>query len=123
MNLSSKRSVRKYYLNDDEYNDLLKRVDDSRHNQVGAYVRDILLKENKSIRHINPSEFLREVSNLAIQVNKTGTNINQLAKHANEMRLNNMLRPELADAIYEIISDYVKKQDLILDKLKELIKV
>ena len=118
-----KRKLRKYYMNDAEYAALLERVKDSRHNQVGAYVRDILLQETKSVRHVNPIRFLKEISSLAIQVNKVGTNINQLSKHANEMAKNKMVRPELADAIMETLDIYIAQQKAIMERLKELIKV
>ena len=116
-----KRKYYKYYLNEKEEKKLVSRMKDSRYSTKSEFVRSIILAENDKPRHLHPVQFFNDIGALANQVNKVGVNVNQLAKFANEMALQNMVRPELLEDIKQTMQAYTKQQEEIMSKLKELI--
>lgn len=115
-----KRKCLKYYLNDAEQKQLDARIKGSIHNTRSEFIRALLLEEGKSARHVNPISFLKEINLLTTEVHKIGVNINQLAKHINEMAIAKISHPKHIEAIEDMISVYVEKQHEIMDKLKEV---
>jgi t-SNARE complex subunit (syntaxin) len=117
-----KRKRYEYYLSDAEHSDVSARLQDSGYNQLGAFVRALILEENKSMRTINPVNFLNEVSSLSFQVSKIGNNINQLARHTHEMNKLKIIQPEVIQTINEKLEDYSVLQKKIISELKTLFK-
>lgn len=122
LNPDLKRERVYIYLNKNEIRELSTKVQDSVFDNSSAYIRSLILEENNRPRHINPVSFLKDISKLALEVNKVGVNINQLTKHANEMAIQNIIHPELAQAIEEKITTYALQQRQIIAKLREVIK-
>lgn len=118
-----KRKCLKYYLNDVEQKQLDSRIDDSVYNTRSEFIRALLLEEGKSARHINPISFLKEINLLTTEVHKIGVNINQLAKHINEMAIAKISYTEHIEAIEDMLPAYMEKQHEIMDKLKEIMYI
>ena len=118
-----KRKKHDYYMNDQEYNQLLEYFNNSGYPELSAYIRETLLnKTDKNAKHINPIEFLKDIKKLSMEVNKIGVNINQLARHVNELTLQNVIPVNVAEGINEKLAIYLSKQDEIILKLKEVVK-
>ena len=118
---NKKRQPIKIYLNGEELEKLNKRKGmNSR--SLSEYLREIILEDSKKPSHINPVDFLKDIKVLSMEVNKIGVNINQLARHLNELRLQGVIPTNVSDAINDKIESYLIQQDLIISKLKEVIK-
>lgn len=115
-----KRNPFKIYLNDFELERIIKRKggDDS---SLSEYLRAKILDDSQNASHINPVSFLNDMTDLSFQVNKVGVNINQLAKHVNELKLQNVIPVNVSDAIEDKLEEYLMHQKVIIEKLKEII--
>ena len=120
---NEKRKKHEYWLNKAELEILDQRLKNSRHKSRGQYVRSLILEEGrKEAKHLNPVDFFKTITNISKEVNKVGNNINQLAKHANEMKKQHMLPSIIIDALEEKLDIYIHQQNELITKLKEVIK-
>jgi len=110
------------YLNEAEIASLKERAQDSGHKFISEYIRHNIILETYKPRHLNPVQFLKEIKGLALEVNKVGVNINQLARHLNEMRLQNIIPANVTDAINDKIGLYMNQQEKIIEKLRSVIR-
>lgn len=110
------------YLNEAEITSLKNRAEDSGHRFISEYIRHNIILENYKPRHLEPVQFLKDVKHLAMEVNKVGTNINQIARHLNELKLQHIIPVNAAEAIEEKLGIYLMQQEEIITKLKSVIR-
>ncbi|MEP3210893.1 MAG: hypothetical protein ABJN95_17020 [Maribacter sp.] len=121
LNHHDKRKRIYLYLNAYELEILKTRTKDAGHKYISEYMRYSIILENYKPRHLNPVEFLNDIKNLSLEVNRVGVNINQIARHLNELRLQNIIPMNVSDAIDEQLSLYIMQQQKIITKLKGVI--
>ena len=97
------------------------RANDAGHRFISEFIRHNIILESYKPRHLDPVQFLSDVSHLALEVNKVGVNINQLARHLNELKLQNVIPTNAAEAIEEKLERYLIHQKEIITRLKGLV--
>lgn len=84
-------------------------------------VRMRLLNDNaKSI--VNAKDFISGIDRLGADMNRVGNNINQLARHANSLKLAGSLQPAVVLKFNELFEQYVIIQQSLEITLRKIIR-
>lgn len=70
---------------------------------------------------VNAMELIKVLDGIGAEMGRVGNNINQLAKHANTMRLMGAVPPPLADKFNTLLEDYIRVQQAIETALRKII--
>ena len=119
---NDKRKPVSIYLNQHEIDQIKSRIADLASYSFSQFIRFIVLEESKRPRHINPIQFLKGISKLTIEVNKLGTNVNQISKYTNQLHNRNLTDPKVAKMYNEIVMSYIELQKEIMEKLKGVLR-
>lgn len=71
---------------------------------------------------INSKELICHLDKVGAELGRIGNNVNQLAKHANVLRLKGSLNPGIILKFNELIEDYIKVQQLLEISLRKIIR-
>ena len=71
---------------------------------------------------INSRELIRHLDKVGADLGRIGNNINQLAKHANVLRLKGGLNPGIISKYNELFEDYIQVQQLLEISLRKIIR-
>jgi hypothetical protein len=78
---------------------------------------------NAAATVINAKHLIGDLDAIGAEMNRVGNNINQLAKHANTMRLKGALSPAIAEYFNGLFSDYLKIQHHLEISLRKIIRL
>jgi hypothetical protein len=71
---------------------------------------------------INSKELIRNLDAIGAEMGRVGNNINQLAKHANILKLQNALTPLVAEKFNQLFEDYIQVQQMLEAALRKIIR-
>ena len=71
---------------------------------------------------INSKELIHHLDKVGAELGRIGNNINQLAKHANILKLQGGLNPGIISKFNELFGDYIKVQQLLEISLRKIIR-
>jgi hypothetical protein len=71
---------------------------------------------------INSRDMVRKLDAIGAEMGRAGNNINQLAKHANTLRLKGALNPAVAASFNELLEDYIKIQQALEVSLRKIVR-
>lgn len=71
---------------------------------------------------INSRELLKHLDNIGAEMGRSGNNINQLAKHANIMKLQGALSPSVAAKFNELLDAHIKIYQALEVSLRKIIR-
>ncbi|BAU51947.1 plasmid mobilization protein [Mucilaginibacter gotjawali] len=71
---------------------------------------------------INSKELIHHLDKVGAELGRIGNNINQLAKHANILKLQGRLNPGIISKFNELFGDYIKVQQLLEISLRKIIR-
>ncbi len=83
------------------------------------YILKKSLEQNVTFNHI---EYLKEIHELGTELARQGNNINQLAKHANTLNINNKLTPDIATTLERLLKSFTQKQEEVRIAFRTLIR-
>lgn len=72
---------------------------------------------------LNSGELIRSIDRIGAEMGRAGNNINQLAKHANTMKLARSLQPHVAVQFNTLLNDYISIQRLLETSLRKIIQL
>jgi hypothetical protein len=85
------------------------------------FVRMRLLNEGS--KHIvNARDFLESMDHMGDEIGRVGNNINQLAKHANILKLMGSLHPSVVVRFNELFEQYLATQQSLETTLRKIIR-
>lgn len=84
-------------------------------------IRQRLLSNSKA-QVVHASELLLELDKIGAELGRAGNNINQLARHANSLKLRGDLPPSLMTAFNALMDDYVRRQANLETVLRKIIR-
>jgi hypothetical protein len=71
---------------------------------------------------INSKELLKHLDSIGAEMGRVGNNINQLAKHANTMKLQGALPPSVATKFNDLLEAYIRVQQSLETALRKIIR-
>jgi len=83
----------------------------------------IRVLENSAGLLINSSEMIRQLDSIGSEMNRTGNNINQLARHANTLNKQHRLSPEIIGENNSLLRQWTDIQLLLEATLRKLIRM
>jgi hypothetical protein len=84
-------------------------------------IRQRLLGNSKA-HIINAAELLGELDKVGAEMARAGNNINQLARHANSIKLRGDLSPGVVTAFNGLLDDYTRRQSNMEATLRKIIR-
>jgi len=72
---------------------------------------------------INSKEMIRILDGIGSELGRAGNNINQLARHANTLRLKNSLTPEVISASNNLLEEYIEIQRSLEKSFRMIIRL
>jgi hypothetical protein len=85
------------------------------------FVRMRVLNNAKQIV-INSKELIGHLDAIGAEMRRVGNNINQLARHANVLKLQGALSPSVAAKFNELLDGYIKIQQALETALRKIIR-
>ena len=104
--MDEKRERYYIYLNPKELKILNEQLDSSHHNRLSEFVRYKLLKNHNQVFTVNPVELLKTFDSYGTEMARIGNNVNQLAKFANQLNINNQVDPKVVSQLSERLVEY-----------------
>jgi len=71
---------------------------------------------------INSKELIKHLDSLGAEMGRAGNNINQLAKHANTLKLQGAVPPSVAIQFNKLLEEYIKMQQVLEIALRKVIR-
>lgn len=71
---------------------------------------------------VNARELLKHLDSIGAEMGRSGNNINQLARHANTLKLQGALSPEVVSKYNELLDGYIKIQHMLEVALRRIIR-
>jgi len=71
---------------------------------------------------INSRELLRHLDSIGVEMGRSGNNINQLARHANTLKLQGELSPSVAAKFNELLEGHIKIYQALEVSLRKIIR-
>ena len=71
---------------------------------------------------INSKDIIRHLDNIGAEMGRAGNNINQLAKHANSLKLQGAVSPSVAAKFNELLEAYIGMQQALETALRKIIR-
>lgn len=84
-------------------------------------IRMRMLSDAKKVV-INSRELIRYIDSAGAEMGRIGNNINQLAKHANTLRLKSALNPEVITQFNRLFEEYIYVQQQFEVSLRKIIR-
>jgi hypothetical protein len=84
-------------------------------------VRMRVLRDAKQVV-INSKDLIGHLDHIGAEMGRAGNNINQLAKHANSLKLQGALAPSVAAKFNELLDGYIKMQQALEAALRKIIR-
>lgn len=72
---------------------------------------------------LNSRDLIGSLDRIGAEMGRIGNNINQLAKHANTMRLSGSVPPQVAAQFNILLNDYISMQRLLETSLRKIIRM
>ncbi|SIP96158.1 mobilisation protein (MobC) [Mucilaginibacter lappiensis] len=114
----SKRIIARF--TEDEYNDVAELE-----KQLGITKTDLIrIRVLSGVKEIviNSRELIQHLDKVGAELGRIGNNINQLAKHANTLKLQGALNPVTISKFNALFEDYIKVQQLLEISLRKIIR-
>lgn len=80
----------------------------------------ILTNSNQTV--INAKELIKNLDDIGAELGRVGNNINQLARHANTLKLQNALNTQVAEKFNQLFEDYIQVQQLLETALRKILR-
>ncbi|WP_224750924.1 plasmid mobilization protein [Mucilaginibacter pankratovii] len=71
---------------------------------------------------INSKELIKHLDNIGAEVGRVGNNINQLARHANVLKLQGSLNPIVIDRFNRLFEEYLQIQQALEGALRKILR-
>jgi len=71
---------------------------------------------------VNSKYLIRHLDNIGAEMGRAGNNINQLAKHANSLKLQGAVPPSVAAKFNELLAAYIRMQQDLETALRKIIR-
>jgi hypothetical protein len=71
---------------------------------------------------INSRELLKHLDDIGAEMGRCGNNINQLAKHANWLKLQGALSPDIPNRFNNLLEGYIRIQQALEASLRKIIR-
>ena len=84
-------------------------------------IRQRLLHNSKA-HIVNAAELIRSLDEVGAELARAGNNINQLARHANTIRLRGDLSPAMVTSFNGLLEDYTRRQAAMELALRKIIR-
>jgi hypothetical protein len=101
----------------EDLNDLEKELGISKTNLI----RMRMMSDAKKVV-INSRELIKYIDSAGAEMGRIGNNINQLAKHANTLRLKSALNPEVIRQFNILFEEYIRVQQQFEVSLRKIIR-
>lgn len=108
------------------------RFTEEEYNQVLALEKELQISKTELVRMrvlngakqivINSKELIKHLDAIGAEMGRIGNNINQLARHANVLNLQNALSPDVAVRFNELLDDYIGIQQQLETALRKIIR-
>ncbi|MBL1410080.1 plasmid mobilization relaxosome protein MobC [Sphingobacterium faecale] len=85
-------------------------------------VRIRVLQHSKKML-VNTTEIMKLLDSIGTEIGRSGNNINQLAKHANILQQQGMLRAVLIRDLIPLLTEYVRLQRELEQSIRQLIRL
>jgi len=79
--------------------------------------------ENAANVVINSGELLSRLDSIGAEMGRIGNNINQLARHANTLKLQKALNPAIIQQFEHLFEAYIRTQQLLEAALRKIIRM
>jgi len=70
---------------------------------------------------LNAKEMLRQLDGIGAELGRSGNNINQLARHANTLKLKGSVPPSVITHFNTLLEGYIAKQQKLASALRKII--
>lgn len=85
-------------------------------------VRIRVLQHSKRML-VNTTEVMKLLDSIGTEIGRSGSNINQLAKHANTLRQQGMLHASVISDLIPLLTEYVRLQRELEQSIRQLIRL
>ncbi|WP_182982328.1 plasmid mobilization relaxosome protein MobC [Sphingobacterium sp. UME9] len=72
---------------------------------------------------VNTTEIMKLLDGIGTEIGRSGNNINQLARHANTLQQQGMLRAVLIRDLVPLLTEYVRLQRELEQSVRQLIRL
>ena len=72
---------------------------------------------------VNGAELILELDRIGAELGRSGNNINQLARHANSLKLSGSLSPQVVTNFNRLLEGYIANQRLLEISLRKIIRL
>ena len=80
------------------------------------------LLTNSTALVINAKELIAEINGIGLELHKQGNNINQLARHANSLKLQGRLNPDMVTQFLVLMVQHTKNQEKLEVTLRKVMR-
>lgn len=80
------------------------------------------LLTNSTALVINAKEFIAELNSIGLELHRQGTNINQLARHANTLKLEGRLDADVISEFMILMEKHAKNQETLEVSLRKVMR-
>lgn len=109
------------------------RFTEEEYNQILALAKELGISKTELVRMrvlndaaktvINARELIKLLDGIGAEMGRSGNNINQLAKHANTLKLLGDVPPSVAAKFNELLEDYIAIQRSLETSLRKVIQL
>jgi hypothetical protein len=82
----------------------------------------IRLLSNSAALVINAKEFITEINSISLELHRNGKNINQMARHANSLKLQGRLEPDVIGHFLRLMETHTKNQEMLEVTLRKMMR-
>ena len=100
------RKPYKVYLNEKESKILIEQQDTLGYKNLSQYLRYKLLRDKKRMIYVNPVKLLKQMDLYGAEMGRIGSNINQMSRHANQLRKVDRVNVDVIEAFTKAIEEY-----------------
>lgn len=80
----------------------------------------ILSNADKTV--VNAKVLIKSLDDIGAELGRVGNNINQLARHANTLKLQNALNPIVVEKYNQLFEDYIQVQQSLETALRKMLR-
>ncbi|MBD1395155.1 plasmid mobilization protein [Mucilaginibacter glaciei] len=112
---------------------IVSRFTDDEYKQILALEQELGINRSQIIRTrvlhnadmivVNSKELIKHLDSIGAEMGRAGNNINQLARHANLIKLTGNLPPAIAEKFNNLLESYVGMQGVLEMSLRKIIRM
>lgn len=112
---------------------IVSRFTDDEYKQILALEQELGINRSQIIRTrvlhnaemivVNSKELIKHLDSIGAEMGRAGNNINQLARHANVIKLKGDLPPAIAEKFNNLLEGYVGMQGVLEMSLRKIIRM